>query len=200
MIAPRALVVMAASAGGIAALSKVLGMLPADFPVPIAIVQHRTPAVPSMLIDILQRSTPLEVRPAQEGDVMRRGTVYVAPAHLHLVVQPDRTLGFMDGRRIRGTLSSANPLLESASAALGPGVIAVVLSGAGLDATDGVQSVRAGGGVVIAQHPETAEFSGMPLSAIKTGDVDLIVHLEDIASTLVSLVGTGGAPSTPASA
>jgi two-component system chemotaxis response regulator CheB len=123
---------------------------------------------------------------------MRPGTIYLAPPDLHLIVKPDLTLGMMDGQRIRGTLSSANPLFVSASTALGAGVVAVVLSGSGFDATDGIQSVRTEGGVVIAQHPETAQFASMPLSAIKTGDVDHIVALEDIAPTLLRLVARSG--------
>ena len=188
----RALVVIAASAGGVAALSTVLATLPADFPVPIAIVQHRTTAAPSLLAEILQRRTTLAVKDAEIGDVMRPGTIYLAAPDLHLVVRPDLTLGMMDGQRIRGALSSANPLFQSASNALGAGVVAVVLSGSGFDATDGVQAVKAEGGVVIAQHPETAQFPSMPLSAIKTGEVDHVVPLDEIAPTLLRLVGHAG--------
>jgi len=129
------------------------------------------------------------------GDVMRSATVYVAPADLHLVVGPGLQLRLADGQRIRGTLSSANPLFHSASAALGAGLVAVVLTGAGFDGTDGVQSVKAAGGVVIAPHPETAEFPSMPSSAIKTGAVDLIVPLAEIAPALLRLVGRP--PGTP---
>jgi two-component system chemotaxis response regulator CheB len=136
------------------------------------------------------------VRDARHGDRLRPGTVYLASPDRHLVVNPDLTLGMEDGRRIRGTLSSAKPLFESASNVCGPGVVAVVLSGSGFDATDGVQSVKAEGGVVIAQHPESAQFPSMPLSAIKTGEVDLILPLEQIAPTLLRLVGHAGGTST----
>ena len=151
------LVAIAASAGGIPAVSHILAALPRDFPVAIALVLHRGARVPELLPRILARETTLTVKLAEEGDILRGGTVYVAPADRHLMVDHDRTLHLTDGRRIKYLASSANPLLDSAAAALGGRVIAVVLTGTGSDGTDGVQAVRATGGIVIAQDPESAQ-------------------------------------------
>jgi two-component system, chemotaxis family, protein-glutamate methylesterase/glutaminase len=181
------LVVLAASAGGLEPIATILAALPEGYPLPIAVILHRSPSVPSVLAAILRRRTRLTVRDVQEGDALRAGTVYVAPPARHLVVNADRTLGTMDGARRRGVLSSANPLLESAAAALRGGVIAVVLSGSGMDATDGVQSVKRHGGIVLVQDRESAAFFGMPGAAIATGVVDGILPLEEIAPTLVRL-------------
>jgi two-component system chemotaxis response regulator CheB len=85
-------------------------------------------------------------------------------------------------------LSSANPLLESAAGAFGDRTIAVVLTGSGLDATDGVQTVKARGGIVIAQDPASADFDRMPQSAVSTGVVDHVLPLEAIAPALVAIV------------
>jgi two-component system, chemotaxis family, protein-glutamate methylesterase/glutaminase len=98
------------------------------------------------------------------------------------------TFSYVDGQRINHVLSSANPLFISSAAALGTRAIAVVLTGFGSDGTDGVQSIKAGGGIVIAQDERTSEAFGMPGAAIKTGAVDYVLPLEEIAPTLVRLV------------
>lgn len=181
------LVAIAASAGGIPAVSQILAALPRDFPVAIALVLHRGARVPELLPRILARETSLEVKLAEEGDTLRGGTVFVAPADRHLMVDHERTLHLTDGRRIKYVASSANPLLDSAAAALGRRVIAVVLTGTGSDGTDGVQAVRATGGIVIAQDPSSAQQSGMPSAAIASGAVDYVLPLGDIAPALVRL-------------
>ena len=189
-----ALVVMAASAGGVPAFQKVLGALPPDFPLPIAIVQHRTTTSPNLMARVLGRHTALKVKNAEPGDVLQPGTIYLAPPHQHLIVQPDHTLGVMNGRRIRHVQSSANPLFESAAEVYGDRVIAVVLTGFDRDATDGVQTVHLRGGIVIAQDEATSQVFGMPHSAISTGAVKHILPLGDIAAELHRLARMPGAP------
>jgi len=181
------LVLIAASGDGLNAISQVLSALPRDFPLPIAVVLHRTSTTRVSLEDILAPRCTLEVKAAVEGETLRAGTVYLAPASHHLVVRPDRTLHLMDGYKIRHLLSSANPLFESAAYALSGRVIAVVLTGSGLDGTDGVQTVKGMGGRVIVQDPVTASFASMPLAAINTGAVDAVLPLSEIAAELMTL-------------
>jgi len=181
-------VVVAASADGIQAVSRTLGALPVGFPAAILIVQHRSGRGASVLARILARRTSLPVRDAVDGEPLASGVVYLAPADRHLLVKPDRTLSFSDGRKIRHLLSSANPLFASAALSIGPRLIAVVLTGSGFDATDGVQAVKAAGGVVIAQDPATSKFPSMPASAVATGAVDLVLPIEEIGPALQRLV------------
>ena len=185
-------VVMAASAGGLSVLRQILSGLPADFPLPIVIVQHRSMVVPSLAAQILSRAGPLPVKQAEQGEILAPGTVYLTPPDRHLVLRPDLRVRLMDGQRIRFVLSSANPLFASAAFALDGRVIGVVLTGAGSDGTDGVESIRGMGGIVIAQDPATAEQAGMPASAIRTGAVDHVVAANEIAPLLVRLVRGGG--------
>lgn len=138
----RFAVVTASSSGGLHALSEILSRLPHDFPGAVLVVQHRAPSPPYLLAQILGRRTTLNVMDAHEGAAITAGTVYIASPEAHLVVRPDRTLGYIDHQRIRFLRSSANPLLESASKVYGKNLVAVVLTGADSDATDGVQSVR----------------------------------------------------------
>jgi two-component system chemotaxis response regulator CheB len=102
------------------------------------------------------------------------------------MVDADLRVALADGRKIRGVLSSANPLFESAARALPSRVIAVVLTGYDRDGTDGVQAVKRSGGIVIAQDEATSESFGMPRSAIETGCVDRVLPLQEIGPALVA--------------
>jgi two-component system chemotaxis response regulator CheB len=186
---PPALVVIAASAGGFDAVSRILSALPADLPAAVGIVLHRSLAQPNLLAPLLGKQSRLPVvQVGVPGIQLRAGTVYLAPPDRHLVVTAEHRFDLQDGHRIRHLRSSANPLFESAAAVYGPRVVAVVLTGGDSDGTDGVQSVHAMGGTVIAQDPATAQVSGMPSSAIATHAVAAVLPLEEIAPMLVSLV------------
>jgi two-component system chemotaxis response regulator CheB len=180
--------VIAASAGGLRALRQILERLPNSFPAAIAIVMHRTDVMPSRLGALLGRWTTLVVKDVEAGEPLRAGTVYIAPPSLHLRITPERLLELSDGVRISHVRSSANPLFESAAAVLDGRVIAVVLTGGGHDATDGVQAVKARGGVVIAQDEASSEHFAMPRSAIATGAVDYVLPVQEIGPALLRLV------------
>ena len=181
------LIAIAASAGGITALQELLSTLPPDLPVPVAIVLHRSRRAEDLLPRVLARSSVLPVRRAQSGELVRPGTVYVAPADAHLIIAPGGRFDLIDGERIRHVFSSANPLFITAAQLLGP-VIGVVLTGMGRDATDGVQAVKQAGGAVIAQDETTSEWFSMPSSAIATGAVDYVLPLGRIGAKLVELL------------
>lgn len=181
------LIAIAASAGGIPALQTVLAALPATIPAAVVIVQHRPIGTTSVLDRILSRVTPMQVASPMYGDRIRPGHVYLASPNLHLTVQPTGRFSYVDGTRIRGLRSAANPLFESAAAVFRDRTIAVVLTGSGTDATDGVQHVKSAGGIVIVQDPATAAFTGMPRAALRTGAVDMVLPLEAIGPALVAL-------------
>ena len=185
------LVTIAASAGGIEACRRSCAALPARFPVPIAIVLHRTATEHSLLTTVLSRGTPLGVKLVEEGERLRPGTVYLAPPALHLQIGPGPVASLSKGTKIRHVRSSANPLFSSAAAELEGRVLAVVLSGGDRDGTDGVQTVHAHGGTVLVQDEATSRHFGMPQSAIQTGCVDRVLPLGEIAPTLVRLVTEG---------
>jgi two-component system, chemotaxis family, protein-glutamate methylesterase/glutaminase len=181
----RDLVVLAGSAGGMDALHVILGALPADFSGAIAVVQHRMASHGGLLGELLRTWTDLEVRDACEGDVLTAGTVFIAPPDLHMSVTAAGTISLMAGGAIHHVLSSADPLFASAAVAYGERLTAVVLTGGDGDGSAGVRSVRLEGGVVIAQHPDTAACPDMPRSAIATGMVDWVLPLHEIADVLV---------------
>jgi two-component system chemotaxis response regulator CheB len=186
--ASAGVVALAASAGGLTALSHVISPLPADFGAAVLIVQHVDPRHPSLLAQILGRRTVLPVHEATDGEQLRPGTVYIAPPDNHLVVNPEGTVSLTHSELVHFVRPSADLLFESAATSYASMTIAVVLSGTGRDGSSGVQAVKRMGGTVIAQDRATSEFYGMPAAAIDTGDVDYVLPVDQIAETLVLLV------------
>jgi two-component system chemotaxis response regulator CheB len=184
-------VAVAASAGGLQALSGLLSTLPADFPAAVVVVQHLDPRHRSLMADILSRRTTLKVKQAEEGDELNPGTVHIAPPNKHLLVNPDGTLSLAQSELVHFVRPSADLLFESVAASFKERAIAVVLTGTGSDGTMGVQAIKKMGGTVIAQDEATSEFFGMPDAAIRTGTVDFVLPLKEISPALVTLVTTG---------
>jgi two-component system chemotaxis response regulator CheB len=185
------IVLLAASAGGLAAISTVLGALPAGFPAPVVVVQHLDPRHTSLMAEILRRRTPLRVEEATEGVATEPATVYVAPPDDHLLVNPGGRLSLSHADPVHFVRPSADRLFESGAGAFPGRVVAVVLTGTGSDSNMGVRAVDQAGGTVIAQDPATAEFAGMPQAAIDTGGVAHVLPLEEIGPALVALVTRG---------
>jgi two-component system chemotaxis response regulator CheB len=186
-------VTIAGSAGGVAALAQVLRRVPAEFPVPIAVVQHVRPDRPNLLARVLGRETALEVREAEEGDQLRSGVVYLAPPDRHLLVSPAGRVVLSGGERVRFVRPAADRLFEAAALSFGPRALAVVLTGAGGDGTEGVRTLKKLGGTVLAQDAGSAAVAQMPRSAIRTGCVDFVLPLGAIASALITLAAVPGA-------
>jgi two-component system chemotaxis response regulator CheB len=182
------MIALAASAGGISAVTTILRSLPRDLPAAVVVLQHRTPRSENHFRNILERAAVMPVVMAEHDQMIQPAHVYVARSDLHLTVSPARRFTYVDGVRRRFLLSSANPLFESAAAAFKTHLVAVVLTGAGSDATDGVQTVKAHGGLVIAQDPATAEHRGMPSAAVQSGAVDLVMPLDRIGPALDAIV------------
>jgi len=182
---------VASSAGGVGALRDLLAALPADFPVPVVVVQHLDPRHETVIAEVLGRHTPLTVKVAEAEESVKRGVVYVAPPDHHLLVDAHGTLTLSHSALVHFVRPSADLLFESVAGAYGPRVIACVLTGTGSDGAMGVSAVKARGGTVLAQDPATAEFRGMPDAAVATGAVDFVLPLDEIAEVIVGLVEAG---------
>jgi two-component system chemotaxis response regulator CheB len=185
------LVIIASSAGGVTALSGLLGFLLADLPIAIAIVQHIDPDRQSVLPEILGRHTDMRVKAAEHGDRIEAGVIYIAPPDYHLMVCQESTLELSHRAQVRFSRPSADHLFESAAEHYAGKVIAIVLTGMGQDGSQGIGAVRRAGGTVIVQEPGTARFASMPDAAVGTGNADYIVPLEDIAHTIAAILEPG---------
>jgi two-component system, chemotaxis family, protein-glutamate methylesterase/glutaminase len=188
---PYGIVAMAASAGGITALGRVFGGLPAGFPVPVVVVQHLDPRHKTIIAEVLGRRAKLPVRLAQDGEKAAPGVIYIAPPNHHLLVGLDGMLTLSNSELVHFVRPSADLLFESVAGAYGPRAIACVLTGTGSDGTMGASAVKSRGGTVLAEDPELAEFKGMPEAVVAAGAVDFTLPLDEIAAVIRGLVQAG---------
>lgn len=182
------LVAVGCSAGGVRALTRLLDGLPREFSVPVVIVQHLDRRHETVIAEVLGRRSALPVKLAAHEEQAKPGVVYVAPPNRHLLIGAGGTLTLSDSELVHFVRPSVDLLLESAAGAYGSRAIGCVLTGAGCDGAMGVNAIKARGGTVIAEDPESAEFRGMPEAAVSTGAVDFVLPLGEIATVIRRLV------------
>jgi two-component system chemotaxis response regulator CheB len=182
------IIALAASAGGLRAITDVLSALPRDFPAALVVVQHLDPRHRSLMAEILGKRTSLLVREALDGDSLGPGVAFIAPPNHHLLVNAGGRLSLSQTELVHFVRPSADLLFESTAAAYKERAIAVVLSGTGHDGAMGVKAIKKMGGTVIVQDEKTSQFFGMPDSAQRTGLVDFVLPLPEIAPALRTLV------------
>ena len=197
-LADSQLVVVGSSAGGIEALSRVVGSLPPDFPAPIVIAQHLDPRRPSHLGEILARHATMPIKVVDAVASLEDGVIFVVPSN-RLVEIVDGELRLRPARP--GSIApSVDLLLETAAAAFGPGLIAVILTGSGSDGSAGAWQVKQAGGTVIIENPATALFPSMP-GSIAPSLVDATADLDSIGGVLLGILAADGtAPDAVAAA
>lgn len=178
------IVVLACSTGGPATLMKMIPEFPADFPAAMLLVQHMPASYTGQFAKQLAEAAQVKVKEAEAGEIILPGQVYVCPGACHMKVSTTGRIQLDDGPRIGGYRPCADLTLESAGDYVGPNTLGVVLTGMGNDGAKGVQAVKAAGGHVIAQDESTAVIFGMPQEAIKTGAVDQVLPLEEIAAEI----------------
>jgi two-component system, chemotaxis family, protein-glutamate methylesterase/glutaminase len=183
-------VAIGASLGGPTVMSTILHVLPAEFPVPILIVQHAR-AIGS-LVEILQRVCALEVKSAVKGESLRAGVVYGAPGGSHFTVTPGRTCQLDESAPISFARPSIDCLFESVARTYGSRALVIVLTGGLKDGTQGAALIRAAGGLVMVQDPATCRAPSMPQSVIDAGAMHLRLTPGEIADTLQTLVMVPG--------
>jgi two-component system chemotaxis response regulator CheB len=179
---------MAASAGGLTAVTHVLARLPANFGAIVVFVQHLDPRHRSLMPEIMARRSKLPVTQATDGMELEPGHVYLAPPDKHMLVNRDATVSLTQSELVNFVRPSADLLFESVAAAYGERAIAVVLTGTGKDGSMGVTAIKQRGGTVIAQDEDSSQFFGMPSAAIRTGVVDFVLSLEEMPAALQLLV------------
>jgi two-component system chemotaxis response regulator CheB len=180
-------IVIGASAGGLTTLQEILAPLPANFRYPILVVQHRRPAQDDLMAFTLNESSRLHVKEADQLEPIRSGTVYLAPANYHLLVEADKTLSLSIDDKVSYSRPSIDVLFESAAAIYRSDLVGIILTGANHDGTIGLQKIKEYGGLTIAQDPASAEVPTMPNSAIQNNVVDKILSPTEITNCLTQL-------------
>ena len=189
------LVVVGSSAGGVDALLTIVATLPSDFPAPIVVAQHLDPRRQSHLGEILSNRSVLPVRTVSGDELLEPGVVYVIASDLDVEITDHALKVATQAGANSSPRPSVNRLMATAARTFGDELVAVILTGTGSDGATGAQAVKAHGGTVIVQNPDTATFPGMPL-AVPSSAIDIVADLEAIGPLLGDLVG--GAYSIPA--
>jgi Chemotaxis response regulator containing a CheY-like receiver domain and a methylesterase domain len=200
--APRAgasyeLAVIGVSTGGPMALQHVLPDLPADFPVPVAVVQHMPPQFTRSLADRLDALSALDVAEAAEGMRLQAGQVVIAAGDRHLAFE--RREGMLVARtpntpRDEAHRPSVNVMFRSAVEACRDDVLALVMTGMGSDGLEGVQQVKDSGGTVYVQDKDTSVVYGMPRVVSEAGLADDVFALDALAGAMQNAVGAPARP------
>ena len=183
-------VVVGASTGGPRVLATLLGALPANFPVPILVVQHIAPGFLTGMVEWLGGISMLRVKVAEQGETCRPGVVYFAPDGTHMGVSRDLAISLLSAPPIYGACPSIGHLFESAARNLGRQCVGVLLSGMGEDGAKELGLIRTAGGLTIVESPESAVMPGTPQAAVNQGAASQTLPIQSIAECLVkSAVG-----------
>lgn len=181
-------IVIGASAGGVTALRTLLCALPANFPMPLLIVQHIAPSPDSKLAEVLGRTCSLSIKETADGDSIEASVAYLAPPGYHMTVESDNTLSLNTDMPVAFARPSIDVLFDSAAHVYGRSLIGIILTGANADGSHGLKCVTERGGLAIVQDPDDAEVDSMPRAALLSSHVDHILPLDVIPTLLLSLV------------
>ena len=181
-------VVIGISTGGPQALKQLIPQLPADFPAPVAMVMHMPVGYTEMYAKKLNELSPLEVREAHEGDVLRAGVVLLAQAGRHLTFRRragDEVVAHLDSRPFDlPHRPSVDVLFQSAAEVYRQRALGVVMTGMGSDGKQGAAWIKAQGGLVYTESEETCVVYGMPSTVVEAGLSDRSVPLDKMAQAI----------------
>ena len=176
------LVAVGASAGGLYALRSLVAALPGDFPMPVAVVQHRSKDS-ELLCELLQECTAMEVFEVTDKEEARPGCVYIAPPDYHMLVD-DGFFSLSTEAPVRFSRPSIDVMFESAADTYGMDTIGVVLTGANADGSRGLRAIVDAGGLAVVQDPDTAEVRVMPQAAMRAVPEACVLPMGQIAAYL----------------
>jgi len=190
------IIAIGTSTGGPAALPVLLSGLPSDFTVPIVIVQHMPPIFTAGLAEALSRKSSLKVVEGHDGQLLTRGTVYIAPGGKQMKVRRafDKSvrLQITDDPPENHCKPSVDVLFRSIAQEYGGNVIAAILTGMGNDGVSGMRQLKAAGAYTIAQDEASCTVFGMPQEAIRAKVVDSVLSLDRIAPAILNLLRSNG--------
>ena len=179
-------VAIGTSWGGLAAMTKLLGDLPADFAIPVVVVQHRGKDSEHLLVQLLQDTTDLQVCEIEDKDPLTPGRVHVAPANYHVLIENGYASLTIE-EPVRFSRPSIDVMFSSAADTYRTAAIGVVLTGANEDGARGLAQVVKRGGRALVQDPKTAEIPIMPAAAIRAVPTAEVLPLEALAPRLIRL-------------
>ena len=166
------------------ALTKLLPVFPAGYPVPIVVVQHLHPWQDDYHLEHFGDQCALAVKEARDKDSIEAGNIYFAPPNYHLLINDDRTFSLSIDDKVNYARPSIDVLFESAVDVYAPWLVGVILTGANNDGAQGLRLLKEKGGIAIVQDPQTAESGYMPKAALEATRVDYVLSLPEIGKLL----------------
>lgn len=185
---PERLLLIGGSSGSLEVLLAILPLLRKDLPWPLVIVLHRNNQSDNALVELLGSKTFLNVREAEEKDLLQAGRIYIAPPDYHLLMERDGTLSLDASAKINFSRPSIDVSFMSAADVYGSGLVAILLSGANSDGTEGMGYVLDRGGTVAVQDPDEALVSYMPRTAMQQHRIKNVFKAVELA-TFINKVG-----------
>jgi len=183
------LIVIGGSAGGLQPILNLLPGLATSMQAAILIVLHRQSHYESVLTELLAARSRLPVREAAEKEALMSGTVYIAPADYHLLIEADHTFSLDDSEKVNFSRPSIDVTFSSAALAYGSNMTALLLSGANTDGAEGLMDVHEAGGTTAVQDPATADVDYMPRQAIQLAPIDIILQPAEMAAFINGMAG-----------
>lgn len=187
------IVAIGTSTGGPRALQEVLTRMPANLPAAVLVVQHMPPGFTKSLSSRLDSLSSINVKEAEEGDILRPGWAYVAPGDFHMVVNPygneEYRISINKESPVTGHRPSVNVMMKSVAECGHKNIIAVMMTGMGSDGSEGILQIKKAGGKTIAQDESTCVVYGMPKSAVNIGAIDTIAPLHNITTEILKYMG-----------
>ncbi|MEZ5650883.1 MAG: chemotaxis protein CheB [Burkholderiaceae bacterium] len=190
-VTPYPIVGIGASAGGLDAFKQFFAAAPVDSGMAFVLVQHLDPTHDSLMADLLAKCTSMPVRQAEEGARVEPDHVYMIPPNRSMTIKSG-VLHLSEPAERRGMRMAIDTFLRSLADDQGEWAVGIVLSGTGSDGTAGLRSIKANGGLTLAQDPASAAYDGMPSSAISAGVVDVVRGVELLPSALARYAGRPG--------
>jgi two-component system chemotaxis response regulator CheB len=181
------LCVIGASTGGPAAVQRILQRLPARLPFPVVVVQHMPPGFTEAFARRLDSLSRLRVSEAVEGQRLAAGDVVIAPGGRHLRVSPGLAVVLSAEPADARHIPSIDVTMRSAARSRPGRVLGILLTGMGEDGAEGMATIRAGGGVTIAESEASCVVYGMPRAAVRRGGATWVLSLGEIAERLGAL-------------
>ena len=180
----KRLIVIGGSSGSLEVILEILPRLPTSFPVPMLFVMHRNNSADSLLRDLLARKSALIVKEVEEKEEIVRGTIYLAPADFHVLIERDGSFSLDYSEKINYSRPSIDVTFISAAEIFGPRLTGILLSGANDDGSRGMEVIKEKGGTTIVQDPADAGVDMMPKEAIRRSEIDHILTTAEIGDYL----------------
>lgn len=182
-------IVIGTSYGGLQAIRIIVNELPKNFKTPIIIVLHIGNNNINTFLSLLNRSSNLRVKEAEEKELIKPKTIYFAPPNYHLQVEDKYSLSLSTAQKINYSRPAIDVLFETAAWTFQNQLLGILLTGSNSDGAEGLKTIKKFGGTTIVENPETAYAKTMPEAGIRKSTPDYILNLDEIAKIIIELTG-----------